>query len=85
MIFLLKVVVCNIPGLYQILGDFFCLVLYVLIEIHRDLKLFELFRSCILETISNFLYFLKSYFEKMKDFKIIFSSYIQTYASLLAK
>jgi hypothetical protein len=30
--FLLRVVVCNIPRFYQILGEFFCFVLSALIE-----------------------------------------------------
>jgi hypothetical protein len=40
--FLLRVVVCNIPRFYQILGEFF-LFLFCLcwLKIHRDLKLFE--------------------------------------------
>jgi hypothetical protein len=39
--FLLRVVVCNIPGFYQILGEFFLLLLCMnWMEIHKDLKHF---------------------------------------------
>jgi hypothetical protein len=42
------VVVCHDPGFYQILGEnFFGFVSLEMIEIHRDLKLLNLFESFI--------------------------------------
>jgi hypothetical protein len=40
--FLLRVVVCNIPRFYEILGKIF--VFLELIEFHRDLKLLSWFK-----------------------------------------
>jgi hypothetical protein len=39
--FLLRVVVCNIPRFYQILGEFFLFILLVLIENSQGFKTFE--------------------------------------------
>jgi hypothetical protein len=44
--FLSRVVVCNIPRFYQILGEFFLLLICMYrFKIHRDLKLLSLFKS----------------------------------------
>jgi hypothetical protein len=55
----------------------------VLIENSQGFKTFELFKSFIRKLIQAFYYFLKNFLEKTK-YQILFS-FIQTYASLLAK
>jgi hypothetical protein len=45
----------------------------------------SLFKSSILKTISNSLLFLEEYLGEEPSVKILFSFFIQTYASLLAK
>jgi hypothetical protein len=83
--FLLRVVVCNIPRFYQILGNFFLLLFCLCwLKIHRDLKLLGWFKSFTWKLFQAFSCFLKNPFEKTK-YQILFPSFIQTYASLLAK
>jgi hypothetical protein len=69
-------------------GNFFLLFCLRYLEIHRDLKLLSLFERFIrklffLKKLS--IIFLKNFFEKDQVSKYYFPSFIQTYASLLAK
>jgi hypothetical protein len=58
--FLLRVVVCNIPRFYQILGEFFFFCFACVDWIfHRDLKLLSLFKSFMKKTNSNSLVILE--------------------------
>jgi hypothetical protein len=56
--FLLRVVVCNIPRFYQILGEIF-LLLFCLnwLKIYKNLKLFELMKSFIRKLFQTFYNF----------------------------
>jgi hypothetical protein len=85
--FLLRVVVCNDPRFYQILGEFF-LLLFCLrwLEIHRDLKLLSLFESFVWKLFKIlYLFSWRTSLRKIKYQNTIFQFFIRTYASLLAK
>jgi hypothetical protein len=82
--FFLRVVVCNIPRFYQILGEFFCFYLSVLIGNSQGFKTFEfIIKAIFLKTISNFLSFHEGLLrEKPRIQNILSYIFILTYASL---
>jgi hypothetical protein len=63
-------------------GNFFAFILNALIEFSQGFKtFFYLFKAFNWKTILNILLFLEEFLEKIKEFKILFSFLIQTYAS----
>jgi hypothetical protein len=85
--FLLRVVVCNIPRFYQILGEFFFCFCFVCVDwkIHRDLKLLSLFKNFILKLFQSFYYFMKKPLWEKPRIKILFSYFYSTSCKLACK
>jgi hypothetical protein len=69
--FLLRVVVCNIPRFYQILGEILLLFCVHWLKIHSDLKTFWLLKNFIMKTIPNSLLILEEHLSEKPNIKIL--------------
>jgi hypothetical protein len=74
--FLLRVVVCNIPRFYQILGNFFCFYFaYVDWKFTGIWNFLSLFKSFIRKLFQTLNYFLKNSFKKIEFPNTTFHSF----------
>jgi hypothetical protein len=84
--FLLRVVVCNIPRIYQIWeGNFCAFVCLGWLKIHRNLKLLSLFGTFIIKSISNIYLFLEGPPWEKQNIKISISFFYSNLCKLACK